>query len=439
MDPFPVAAPQCRPPVQRSLPRVGDNYKERQTVSYESDCEDDLVPQHAGDQQADERAAFLDNLEAELSSLGVSLSNTDEEIRQAIENARQYAQTATVRRGSETLRKYGIDPSKKYNTRDVAAALEARQRQKYGTIERGDYSEEASKRIASWMVEEVMFEVEQAEKNPAKSAVGWYSTKFRRALDALAVAFPEFVGEEEAFGDESLPGLAVLGNSKNARDFFTALMAITSDGAKVADNFRFASAAYETFRQTGRVETEVTFGGERNKSMRLNLQNIQETLDAVGADRMAEFLLAKDTASNLNKIAKAEGKEFAVAYKADDLELAAVYPPFGSRLEFATLIREGWADCHLFSKRPCGRAQCIEKIKFFICAHLVRQGGDTLIDGLQQAFEHAAHDDDFCVGTIKRLFRVGVVDGRLHGSLLRLRLRLQLFNNRFLIWSISGT
>ena len=238
-----------------------------------------------------------------------------------------YNQTATIRRGEETLQKFGLDPRGKYTTREVATALEARQRKKYGTIERGDYSEEASKKIARWMVDEVMFEVDEANRNPGRSAVGWYSTKFQNALDNLGEAFPEFYGQMNT----SLPGVAILGNRQNARDFFTALMAITSDGAKVADNFRFASRAYENFRQTGRIDTEVTFGGERNLSMRVNLANIQRVLDERGADAMASFLLTKDTVSNLKKMAKAQGIDFSSDYKAK-MELPYAALVFGPKL-----------------------------------------------------------------------------------------------------------
>lgn len=237
-------------------------------------------------------------------------------------------QTATVRRGEETLKAFGLDSGKKYNTRDVAAALEARQRETYGKVAEGDYSDDASGKIANWMLEEVLFEVEEASKNPAKSAVGWYSTKFQRALDALGAAFPEFTGD---MGDGSLPGVAILKTKENARAFFTAMMAITSDGAKVADNFRFAAQSYEHFRQTGRVNADVTFGGERNTSMRINLANIQETLDAVGPDGMAAHLLKKDTISNLKKIAKQNGREFSSAYKAS-MELPYAALIFGPKL-----------------------------------------------------------------------------------------------------------
>lgn len=269
--------------------------------------------------------ADLEARKAEEVAAGAELTRRADAMQAA--DGRMYGQTATVRRGSETLKKFGLDPEKRYTTREVAAALEARQRKKYGTIERGDYSDEASKRIASWMVEETLFEVEQAEVNPMRSAVGWYSTKYQSALDAFGAAFPEFLGEM----DTSLPGVALLGNRQNARDFFTALMAITSDGAKVADNFRFATQAYEFFRQNGRVNADVTFGGERNSSMRINLQNIQAVLEAKGADGMTEYLLRKDTVSNLKKIAKAEGREFSTAYKAT-MELPYSALIFGPKL-----------------------------------------------------------------------------------------------------------
>jgi hypothetical protein len=236
-------------------------------------------------------------------------------------------QSAGIRRGEENLKKYGLQPGKKYKTREVAAALEARQRRKYGTIERGDYSSKASNRISRWMMEEVMFEVEQAKLNPEKSAVGWYSTKFQNALDALGAAFPEFVGNM----DEALPGVTALKTQQNARDFFTAIMAITSDGAKVADNFRFASAAYEHFRVTGRLDDAITFGGERNKSMKVNLRNIQNVLDVQGPDGMRAFLLEKDTVSNLRKKARDQDEEFNVAYKAD-MEMPYSAIVFGPKL-----------------------------------------------------------------------------------------------------------
>lgn len=237
-------------------------------------------------------------------------------------------QTRRLRTREETLKKYGLDPKKKYTTRQVAAALEARTRAKHGNIERGDYSAEAAKKIRDWVVDEVMFEVDQAKDNPEKSAVGWYSEKFQAALDRMGLAFRELVDGVEG---SNLPGVQKLQSKEGARQFLTALIAVTSDGAKVKDNLRFALATYAYFRENGTLPTNVGFGGERNSSMNLNLANIQALLDQYGAEGMGTYLLQKDTVSNLKQVAKANDEIFNTAYKADmQLPLAALY--FGPKL-----------------------------------------------------------------------------------------------------------
>jgi hypothetical protein len=47
------------------------------------------------------------------------------------------------------------------------------------------------------------------------------------------------------FKNPELPGLKILKTKKNARDFLTALIAITSDGQKVTANFSLARQLYE--------------------------------------------------------------------------------------------------------------------------------------------------------------------------------------------------
>jgi len=237
-------------------------------------------------------------------------------------------QTRRLRTREETLKKYGLDPKKKHTTRQVAAALEARTRAKHGNIARGDYSAEAARKIRDWVVDEVMFEVDQSKDNPEKSAVGWYSEKFQIALDRMGLAFNELVDGIEG---SNLPGVQQLQSKEGARQFLTALIAVTSDGAKVKDNLRFALATYAYFRENGRLPANVGFGGERNSSMNLNLANIQALLDQYGAEGMGTYLLQKDTVSNLKKVAKTNDETFNTAYKADmQLPLAALY--FGPKL-----------------------------------------------------------------------------------------------------------
>jgi hypothetical protein len=222
-------------------------------------------------------------------------------------SASTFAQSASLRDGRETLQKYGLNPNKRYSTRQVAAALEARQRAKYGSISAKDRSPEAAKKIAKWMAEEVQFELQ----NPEQSGVGWYSTKFQAALDIFAQKFPE------------------LATDKDARDTFTALIAITSDGQKVVPNFQQAAGIYRAFKTDGRFVADR--GTQRQASVDQNLAKVQELYDTLGPAGMRETLLQELTVSDLKKKAAALGVQFSTSYKADvKLPLAAVI--FGPKL-----------------------------------------------------------------------------------------------------------
>lgn len=218
-----------------------------------------------------------------------------------------YNQSATLRRGTETLKKYGLKPGGKYKTREVAAALEARQRAKYGTIEADDRSPEAIANIAKWMTAEVEFEMD----NPEKSGVGWYSEKFQRALDVMGSVFPE------------------LKTDKKARDTMTALIAITSDGQKVVPNFAQAMDIYGNFRESGKFTT--SRGHARQASIAKNLEVIQRLHDQMGPEAMHEYLMQEKTISELKKLAKQNGGELKSDYQAHiKMPMAAV--EFGPKL-----------------------------------------------------------------------------------------------------------
>jgi hypothetical protein len=216
-------------------------------------------------------------------------------------------QSATLRSGKETLKKYGLKPGGSYKTREVAAALEARQRAKYGLIAADDRSPQALANISKWMAAEVEFEM----ANPEKSGVGWYSEKFQRALDTMAEQFPE------------------LATDKVARDTMTALIAITSDGQKVVPNFAQAMDIYGNFKATGQFTT--TRGTQRQASVDGNLAVVQRLYDLMGPEAMHEYLMQEKTISELKKIAKANGGELKSDYQAHiKMPMAAV--EFGPKL-----------------------------------------------------------------------------------------------------------
>lgn len=212
-----------------------------------------------------------------------------------------FFQSVTLRTGKETLKKYGLDPGGKHKTRDVGAALEARQREKYGLIGPDDRSDEAAKKIAKWMIEEIQFEMQ----HPEKSGVGWYSEKFQRALDKFARAFPE------------------LETDKTARDTLTILIAVASDGQKVMPNFRMAIDIYGNFRKTGKFATSI--GHARKESIDKNLVVIQDLYEKLGPDGMREYMMQEATVAELRAIARSEDETFNTAYESHiRLPMAAI-------------------------------------------------------------------------------------------------------------------
>ena len=219
----------------------------------------------------------------------------------------EYNQSVKLSTAKETLKKYGLKPDGRYSTRQVAAALEARQRAKFGSIAAGDYSKESLDKIASWMAEEVAFEMQNQED----SGAGWYSERFQRALDAMGEKYPE------------------LKTDKNARNTFTALLAITSDGQKVWANLKLADGIYGGYKDTGKF----TIRGDaaQRNSFQGNLDALQDIVDKMGVEKAHEFLLDEKSLSDLKKLAAEHGQTLNSPYQADfKLPMAAL--AFGPKL-----------------------------------------------------------------------------------------------------------
>lgn len=210
------------------------------------------------------------------------------------------SQSTTIRSGKESLAKYGLRPGERYNTRDVALALEARQRAKYGTIALDDRSEESAKRIAKWMAEEVQFAIAREG-----SGMGWYTTHFQAALDLFGDKYPE------------------LKTDQDARDMLTLIIAISSNGEDVVDNFRIADGVYANFRTNGTLAMQKASGRSETEGALLVVQALYQKLG--GAQQLKAYLLDTRKISELAAIAKANGVEFKTAYPVSmTMPLAAV-------------------------------------------------------------------------------------------------------------------
>lgn len=231
--------------------------------------------------------------------------------------------TTSLRAGRENLSEFGIKPGKSYKTRRIAAALEARQRQKFGTIAKTDRSPEAKEKLSRWLAEEAALEIE-ISNNHGNSAVGWYSTKYQTALDVLGKLYPE-LGRD---GDEAVQWTG-FDSVQHARDFMTALVAISSNGEKVYTNWKKALTLYESARLTGTIDP-TSVNNQRGVADRLNLQVLNE-LNATHRGNLRSYLLEKVKVSDVNAALRAQGKRTINGFTADTfLPRSATF--FGSKL-----------------------------------------------------------------------------------------------------------
>ncbi|MCP4143885.1 MAG: hypothetical protein GY752_01230, partial [bacterium] len=217
--------------------------------------------------------------------------------------------TVNVRKGRENLKKYGLDPkrSKPYSVREVALALEARQRELAGHIKKGDFSIEARNKIARWMAQEIKFEVAR----PEQSGAGWYGEKFQNAITKFGSVFPELTTDQ------------------NARDVFTMLVAVTSDGEKVFSNFALAAEYYSNYRDGKPITSKK--GSNREASIGKNTKLINAMLKEWSVPELVGHLLAEDTVGNLKAEARRHGEKFSSAYNVD-VKLPRAALIFGPKL-----------------------------------------------------------------------------------------------------------
>jgi hypothetical protein len=201
-------------------------------------------------------------------------------------------QATQIMSDKESLKKYGILQGKRYTVREIYEALEKRQLDKFGKIDKEDRSSESMRKIADWAAEEVQFMLDNFGEN---SGVGWYTKAFQMGIDKFAEIFPE------------------LKDDKNARDMFTLLTAIYSDGAKIYTNLSLAAKAYEDYRNSPNKKIPNTkSGGDRNVSYNNNIDRINKLLDKYNGDisKAIKYLLETKQIKKLGEEARAKGEKF---------------------------------------------------------------------------------------------------------------------------------
>ena len=209
------------------------------------------------------------------------------EVGEAKSNTGIKAQGVTIMKGEESMEKYGLKKGKNV-TRKIGEALESRQRAKYGKIDQKDNSPGARKKISNWMVDEVKYFIDLMGD---KSGKGWYGELYQKSLDAMGKVFPEMKTDQ------------------NARDLFTMLVAITSDGQKVMSNFKLAAFAYDYYKKNGSMPK--TLPGQRVASFEANLKRINDLLNQYNGDiaTIKKDLMEVKSIEEINKERKKEGLE----------------------------------------------------------------------------------------------------------------------------------
>lgn len=188
---------------------------------------------------------------------------------------------------------------------DVATALQRRTLKEFlkgKPIPANDFSDATKERISDWMVDEVAYEYEPEQQ--AKSGAGWYTQKFQDALDTLAGVFPEL-------------------KKPAPRAFFTAVVAVTSDGQRVQSNLRQAVDAWRAWK-SGKGSLTAGEKGSYRGAIAKHLSELEELHHKYG-DGLADWLLEEDTVGNLRRLAKEQGVDLSLSdYSADAVMPRAV-------------------------------------------------------------------------------------------------------------------
>jgi hypothetical protein len=219
------------------------------------------------------------------------------------------------------------------NVRDIAKALNQQTLDQLGAMDRNKLTQDESTRIADAIADEVAYQLGTSAKTG--TGLGWYSNNYPNAVKRLGKRFPE------------------LSTSKHARSIFSALVAVTSNGERVAKNIDNAIKLYSKLRSGKRL---VAMGNRRPTALQSNLQVIQDLLAKHGQD-FETVLLKEITVKEMNARLREMGEETDGSYLANTVvPAAAVY--FGPKLGafYANLSgSEGYLTMDLWWTRSINR------------------------------------------------------------------------------------
>lgn len=112
------------------------------------------------------------------------------------------------------------------------------------------------------------------------SGEGWYNERVQETLHEIAKIYPE------------------LESDQNAMAVFIGILASTSQGYTVVENFKQAETVYDAYKKTGRMPQNVAFA-QSHEAIKDNLDLIQQIIDNVGLDGYREFMESEVTGAQL--------------------------------------------------------------------------------------------------------------------------------------------
>ena len=219
------------------------------------------------------------------------------------------------------------------SVRQIATALNDFTRTHFGAMNEGDLTSREATQIAKAIADEVGYQLKTTAKTG--TGKGWYSENYPNAVKMLANRFPE------------------LGTSPHARSVFSAIVAVTSNGEKVAKNIANAIKLYSKLRD-GKLM--VAMNNRRGTALVNNLKTIHELLNRHGKNFEKE-LLREITVKDMNAELRARGEKPDNSYQANTtVPAAAIY--FGPKLGafYANLSgAEGYLTMDLWWTRSINR------------------------------------------------------------------------------------
>ena len=182
--------------------------------------------------------------------------------------------------GEESLDGLPLDEKGNISPSAASRWLAARNR-KIKRIPFDSRTKKSRETIAAVLVDEIGYALSKDG-----NALGWYEAKVNEALETMGEIHPEILTD------------------KDAETIFTAVLAITSNGQAVDDNFARADVLYTKWKKDGSFPEGSSWGGQRSDGINAGLKFLNRLVGLEGTSGAREFLTSQYRFGDIKKIAK---------------------------------------------------------------------------------------------------------------------------------------